>query len=33
MEHEKPGAEQREAEREHGRYMERRAVAREQLAQ
>ncbi|OXB60623.1 hypothetical protein ASZ78_001156 [Callipepla squamata] len=33
MEHEKPGAEQREAERERGRYMERRAVAREQLAQ
>ncbi|POI23322.1 hypothetical protein CIB84_012931 [Bambusicola thoracicus] len=33
MEHEQPGAEQREAERERGRYMERRAVAREQLAQ
>uniref|UniRef100_A0A8C9F1P7 Trichohyalin-plectin-homology domain-containing protein n=1 Tax=Pavo cristatus TaxID=9049 RepID=A0A8C9F1P7_PAVCR len=33
MEHEQPGAEKREAEREHGRYMERRAVAREQLAQ
>ncbi|XP_072198019.1 cilia- and flagella- associated protein 210-like [Excalfactoria chinensis] len=33
MEHEQPGAEQREVERERCRYMERRAVAREQLAQ
>ncbi|XP_027317260.2 cilia- and flagella- associated protein 210 [Anas platyrhynchos] len=33
MEHQQPGAAEREAERERGRYAERRAVAREQLAQ
>ncbi|XP_068542894.1 cilia- and flagella- associated protein 210-like isoform X2 [Anas acuta] len=33
MEYQQPGAAEREAERERGRYAERRAVAREQLAQ